>query len=359
MKIGAPKETYEGEKRVALTPQSAQALKKLGYDCVIESGAGEAARFSDAAYGEAGVEVVPTAAELWAEADVVAKVRAPEPAEIELRPLRPDPDQLHLPGAEPRPARGAEGQGRHRDRHGHGAAHQPRAEDGRAVARWPTSPATARSSRRATTSAASSPARSPPPARCRPAKVLVIGAGVAGLAAIGTAAALGAITYAFDVRPEVAEQIESMGAEFVFLEFEEAQDGAATGGYAAPSSPEFREKQLAQVPRARARDRHRHHHRADPRPPRAEALDRGHGRGDEARLGRRRPRRRARRQLRPDRARPGDRDRERRQDHRLHRLPQPHGDPGLDALLHQHPPHDGRPDARPRTGSRSSTWRTT
>ncbi|MEC8654222.1 MAG: Re/Si-specific NAD(P)(+) transhydrogenase subunit alpha, partial [Pseudomonadota bacterium] len=78
-----------------------------------------------------------------------------------------------------------------------------------------------------------------------PAKVLVIGAGVAGLAAIGTATSLGAITYAFDVRPEVAEQIESMGAEFVFLDFEEAQtDGAETGGYAAPSSPEFREKQL-------------------------------------------------------------------------------------------------------------------
>jgi NAD(P) transhydrogenase subunit alpha len=78
-----------------------------------------------------------------------------------------------------------------------------------------------------------------------PARVLVVGAGVAGLAAIGTSTSLGAITMAFDVRPEVAEQIESMGAEFVFLEFEEAQDGAATGGYAAPSSPEFREKQLA------------------------------------------------------------------------------------------------------------------
>ena len=78
-----------------------------------------------------------------------------------------------------------------------------------------------------------------------PAKVLIVGAGVAGLAAIGTATSLGAITLAFDVRPEVAEQIESMGAEFVYLDFEEAQqDGATTGGYAAPSSPEFREKQL-------------------------------------------------------------------------------------------------------------------
>jgi NAD(P) transhydrogenase subunit alpha len=78
-----------------------------------------------------------------------------------------------------------------------------------------------------------------------PARVLVVGAGVAGLAAIGTSVSLGAIVHAFDVRPEVAEQIESMGANFVFLEFEETQDGAATGGYAAPSSPEFREKQLA------------------------------------------------------------------------------------------------------------------
>jgi len=79
-----------------------------------------------------------------------------------------------------------------------------------------------------------------------PAKVLVVGAGVAGLAAIGTSVSLGAVTYAFDVRPEVAEQVESMGAEFVYLDFEEdQQDGAATGGYAAVSSPEFREAQLA------------------------------------------------------------------------------------------------------------------
>jgi NAD(P) transhydrogenase subunit alpha len=79
-----------------------------------------------------------------------------------------------------------------------------------------------------------------------PAKVLVVGAGVAGLAAIGASTSLGAVTYAFDVRPEVAEQVESMGAEFVYLDFEEdQQDGAATGGYASVSSPEFREAQLA------------------------------------------------------------------------------------------------------------------
>ncbi|MEL7115174.1 MAG: Re/Si-specific NAD(P)(+) transhydrogenase subunit alpha, partial [Pseudomonadota bacterium] len=79
-----------------------------------------------------------------------------------------------------------------------------------------------------------------------PAKVLVVGAGVAGLAAIGTSTSLGAITYAFDVRPEVAEQVESMGAEFVYLDFEEEQqDGAKTGGYASVQSEEFRNAQLA------------------------------------------------------------------------------------------------------------------
>ena len=76
-----------------------------------------------------------------------------------------------------------------------------------------------------------------------PAKVLVIGAGVAGLAAIGTAQSLGAIVRAFDVRPEVAEQIESMGAEFLMLEFDE--DGSGEGGYAKPASPEFIEKEMA------------------------------------------------------------------------------------------------------------------
>ena len=78
-----------------------------------------------------------------------------------------------------------------------------------------------------------------------PAKVLVVGAGVAGLAAIGTSTSLGAITYAFDVRPEVAEQVESMGAEFVFLDFKDEQvNDASTSGYASVSSPEFTAAQL-------------------------------------------------------------------------------------------------------------------
>ena len=82
VKIGAPKELIEGEDRVAMTPASAKDLQKLGYDCVIETKAGEAAGFSDAAYKEAGVEVVKTAAALYKAADIVAKVRPPLDSEV-------------------------------------------------------------------------------------------------------------------------------------------------------------------------------------------------------------------------------------------------------------------------------------
>ena len=244
MKIGAPRETSEGEKRVALTPQSALALKKLGYESLIESGAGLAARFSDEAYREAGVTVVPTAADLWAQADVVAKVRPPEPPEIEMSRAGQIVVSFLYPGqnAELLEALKAKGvtalamdmvprisRAQKMDAlssMANIAGYRAVIEAGNNFGRFFTGQVTAAG-------------------KVPPAKVLVVGAGVAGLAAIGTGVSLGAIVYAFDVRPEVAEQIESMGAEFVFLEFEQAQDSAATGGYAAPSSPEFREKQLA------------------------------------------------------------------------------------------------------------------
>ena len=244
MKIGAPRETSEGEKRVALTPQSALALKKLGYESLIESGAGLAARFSDEAYREAGVTVVPTAADLWAQADVVAKVRPPEPGEIEMSRAGQIVVSFLYPGqnAELLEALKAKGvtalamdmvprisRAQKMDAlssMANIAGYRAVIEAGNNFGRFFTGQVTAAG-------------------KVPPAKVLVVGAGVAGLAAIGTGVSLGAIVYAFDVRPEVAEQIESMGAEFVFLEFEQTQDSAATGGYAAPSSPEFREKQLA------------------------------------------------------------------------------------------------------------------
>ncbi|MEM7213589.1 MAG: NAD(P)(+) transhydrogenase (Re/Si-specific) subunit alpha, partial [Pseudomonadota bacterium] len=82
MKIGAPKETFDGEARVALTPDSAGRLQKLGYDVLVEAGAGAAASISDKAYADAGVTVLGSASELWEQSDVIAKVREPSPEEV-------------------------------------------------------------------------------------------------------------------------------------------------------------------------------------------------------------------------------------------------------------------------------------
>ena len=94
MKIGTPKEVYQGEARVAMTPDSALQLQKLGYECAIEAGAGAAAGFTDEAYAEAGVEVIKTAAALWKACDVVAKVR--QPNETEMKRLREGLSLIHI-----------------------------------------------------------------------------------------------------------------------------------------------------------------------------------------------------------------------------------------------------------------------
>ncbi|WP_281984166.1 Re/Si-specific NAD(P)(+) transhydrogenase subunit alpha [Thalassorhabdomicrobium marinisediminis] len=245
MKIGTPKETYEGENRVAMTPASARDLQKLGHECVIETKAGLAAGFADADYEAAGVEVVKTAAALWKAADIVAKVRVPN--ETEMKRLRAnqtlisffspvaDEDKMQAAAKKgatviamemiPRISRAQKMDAL--SSMANIAGYRAVIEAGNNFGRFFTGQITAAG-------------------KVPPAKVLVVGAGVAGLAAIGTSTSLGAITYAFDVRPEVAEQVESMGAEFVYLDFEEEQaDGASSGGYASVSSPEFREAQLA------------------------------------------------------------------------------------------------------------------
>ena len=245
MKIGTPKETFEGENRVAMTPDSALQLQKLGYECVIESGAGDAAGFSNATYKAAGVEVVKTAAALFKAADVVAKVRPP--SEIEIKRLRDGQTLISFFN----PAANTD-------------LMEASAKRGATVIAMDMVPRISRAQKmdalssmaniagyRAVIEASNNFGRFftgqvTAAGKVPPAKVLIVGAGVAGLAAIGTSTSLGAVTYAFDVRPEVAEQVESMGAEFVYLDFdEEQQDGSATGGYASVSSPEFREAQLA------------------------------------------------------------------------------------------------------------------
>lgn len=243
MKFGVPRERFAGERRVALTPESVGRLQKLGYECLIETGAGDAARFSDAAYEAAGARVVLDANALWSQADIVAKVRPPEGEEVALVRsgqilisfLYPAQnadllEDLRTKGATvlamdmvPRISRAQKMDAL--SSMANIAGYRAVIEAGNQFGRFFTGQITAAG-------------------KVPPARVLVIGAGVAGLAAIGTAQSLGAQVRAFDVRPEVAEQIQSMGAEFLFLDFAEAADGAATGGYAAPSSPEFRAKQL-------------------------------------------------------------------------------------------------------------------
>jgi NAD(P) transhydrogenase subunit alpha len=228
-----------------MTPDSARALQKLGYDCLIETGAGVAAGFSDAAYEEAGVEVIKTAAALWKEADIVAKVR--QPNETELKRLTKGKTLISFFN----PAANDAGMELAKSKGANVIAMEQVPRISRAQKMDALSSMANIAGYRAVIEAGNNFGRFftgqiTAAGKVPPAKVLVVGAGVAGLAAIGTATSLGAITYAFDVRPEVAEQVESMGAQFVFLDFEEEQqDGAATGGYASVSSPEFREAQLA------------------------------------------------------------------------------------------------------------------
>lgn len=244
MKIGVLRERGDREARVAMTPESALALQKLGYDCVIEAGAGKAAGFADDAYRAAGVSVVETADALVAASDVIAKVRPPEAAEVD----KLGPGKTLISFFYPAQNKGLLEQAKAKGANVIAMDMVPRIS--RAQKMDALSSMANIAGYRAVIEAGNNFGRFftgqvTAAGKVPPAKVLVIGAGVAGLAAIGTATSLGAITYAFDVRPEVAEQIESMGAEFVFLDFKESQqDGAATGGYAAPSSPEFREKQL-------------------------------------------------------------------------------------------------------------------
>ena len=245
MKIGSLKEISSGEQRVALTPDSAIQLQKLGHQCLVEKGAGLSAGFSDAQYEAVGVEICTTAAALTEASDVIVKVRPPSAAEIKSLSSSKTLISFFYPGANealmelakskeasviamdmvPRISRAQKMDAL--SSMANIAGYRAVIEAGNNFGRFFTGQMTAAG-------------------KVPPAKVLVVGAGVAGLAAIGTSSSLGAITYAFDVRPEVAEQVESMGAEFVFLDFADDQaDGASTGGYAAVSSPEFTAAQLA------------------------------------------------------------------------------------------------------------------
>ena len=241
MKIGSPAERASGESRVALTPESAKQLQKLGHECLIQKGAGAKAGFSDEDYSKAGVKVVSSAKALWDSSDVIVKVLGPDKTEVKylnktktlisffwpaqnealLKDVNKTGATVLAMDMVPRISRAQKMDAL--SSMANIAGYRSVIEAGNNFGRFFTGQITAAG-------------------KVPPAKVLVIGAGVAGLAAIGTAQSLGAIVRAFDVRPEVAEQIESMGAEFLMLEFEE--DGSGEGGYAKPASPEFIEKEM-------------------------------------------------------------------------------------------------------------------
>ena len=243
MKIGVPKERYAGEKRVATTPEVAKQLIDMGFDVAVERGAGAHASYTDEAYAGAGCELVDSREALWQAADIVLKVRAPDDDEAAL--LKPGQalisfiwpaqnpellEKLKASGATvmamdsvPRISRAQKMDAL--SSMANIAGYRAVVEAAQHFGRFFTGQITAAG-------------------KVPPAKVLVIGAGVAGLAAIGAAKSMGAIVRSFDTRPEVKEQVESMDAEFLMLDFED-EDGSGEGGYAKVMSEEFIRAEMA------------------------------------------------------------------------------------------------------------------
>ncbi|MEL6580691.1 MAG: Re/Si-specific NAD(P)(+) transhydrogenase subunit alpha, partial [Cyanobacteria bacterium J06621_12] len=241
-KIGVPKEIYNNECRVAATPNTVKKLQKLGFEVLVESNAGAAASFTDQAYQEADCTIVADAASLWSQADIILKVRAPEDSEIEAMPHGKTIISFIWP------AQNEELLNKLADRKATviGMDSVPRIS--RAQKMDALSSMANIAGYRAVIEAANNFGRFftgqiTAAGKVPPAKVMVIGAGVAGLAAIGAARSLGAVVRAFDTRPAVKEQVESLGAEFLELEFEE--DGTGSGGYAKTMSKEFIDAEMA------------------------------------------------------------------------------------------------------------------
>jgi len=247
MKIGVPKEIRPGERRVAATPESVSRLIKLGFDVTLESGAGGGAAFPDADYEKVGATVVEGAAALWGGADIVLKVQPPEQ-----HPARGHEAEMLREGAVLVsfiwPAKNTELIERLAKRKATVLAMDQVPRVTRAQKMDALSSMANIAGYRAVIEAASFYGRfftgqMTAAGKVPPAKVLVIGAGVAGLSAIGAARGLGAIVRAFDTRAEVREQVQSMGAEF--LEVSVTEDGSGVGGYAKEMSPAFIAAEMA------------------------------------------------------------------------------------------------------------------
>lgn len=241
--IGVPREIFPGEQRVATSPEVVEKLVKLGFAVTVESGAGAAANFSDEAFRAAGADIAPDAAKLWSMADVVFKVRPPTPAEVGL--LREGATLIGFIW----PAQNPELMQQLAARKATVLAIDclPRTLSRAQKMDALTSQASV-AGYRAVIEAANAFGRFfngqiTAAGKVPPAKVFIAGAGVAGLAAIGAAAGLGAIVRANDTRAEVADQVISLGGEFVKVDYEE--EGSGGGGYAKVMSEGFQAAQRA------------------------------------------------------------------------------------------------------------------
>ena len=243
MLIGIPKEIAAGEKRVATVPDVVQKLVKLGFSVAVESGAGDAANFADDTYLAAGAQVWPTAADLWSKSDIVFKVRPPTADEVEM--LREGAMLIGFVWPAQNPELMAQLQARRATVLAIDCL--PR-QLSRAQKMDALTSMAGISGYRAVIEAANAFGRFfngqiTAAGKVPPAKVFIAGAGVAGLAAIGTAANLGAIVRANDTRAEVADQVKSLGGEFVKVDYEE--EGSGGGGYAKVMSEGFQAAQRA------------------------------------------------------------------------------------------------------------------
>jgi len=240
--IAIPRETAEGEARVAGTPESVKRLCDLGFSVAVERGAGEKARFTDEAYAEAGAEIREDMQKCLDDAGVVLKVQAPTDPELALIP------EGATLIAFLKPAQNTELLQKLAERKINALAVESVPRISRAQKMDALSSMANIAGYRAVIEAAHNFGRFftgqiTAAGKIPPAKVVVIGAGVAGLSAIGTAKSMGAIVRAFDTRAEVREQVESMGAEFLTVEIEE--EGSGSGGYAKEMSKEFIEAEMA------------------------------------------------------------------------------------------------------------------
>jgi H+-translocating NAD(P) transhydrogenase subunit alpha len=248
LRIGIPKEVHPGERRVAATPQTVMRLKKLGFDVAVEAGAGREIDYFDGAYKEAGAVIVADTRELWATADVMMKVRPPEENTAlgvhEADLLREGGWLVGFIWA----AQNKELLNRLAARRATVLAMDSVPRITRAQKMDSLSAMANIAGYRAVVEAANHFSRffggqMTAAGKVDPAKVLVIGAGVAGLSAIGAARNLGAIVRAFDPRSATRDQVKSMGADF--LELDVKEEGEGKGGYAKEMSDAFLQAEMA------------------------------------------------------------------------------------------------------------------